>query len=115
MYVSVLSASISCSSFLFFLFRFYVFHALILEFIQSPGRHLGFSPTFFMFGLAAATATDPTVYSLSICLSRGLSGRRFDSIYGKIQFRFLQSFSCSALFFPALCQLAHSTFDWCTS
>lgn len=58
MYVSVLSASISCSSFLFFLFRFYVFHALILEFIQSPGRHLGFSPTFFMFGLAAATATD---------------------------------------------------------
>lgn len=55
----------------FFLFGFYVFHALILEFIQSPGRHLGFSPTFFMFGLAAATATDPTVYSLSICLSRG--------------------------------------------
>lgn len=49
---------------------FYLFHALILEFIQSPGRHSGFSPTFFMFGLAAAAATDPTVCSQnpSVCL-----------------------------------------------
>lgn len=51
----------------FFLFGFYVFHALILEFIQSPGRHLGFSPTFFMFGLAAA----PSAIHLSVAGSRG--------------------------------------------
>lgn len=60
----------------FFLFGFLCISCAHLRIYTVARSALGFfSPTFFMFGLAAATATDPTVYSLSICLSRGRGAR----------------------------------------
>lgn len=82
----------------------FIFDVLTLEFIQSL-RHLVI-PTFFMFGLASEWSGSP---------EPARSRRRaIDSIYGKIQFRFLQSFSCSSAYFllPLLHHLIGTVLDF---